>query len=460
MNSYRFPGFSKKAAILLVLAIGLPSLRAQQTDLGASIEAYIASYVATNNFSGAVLVERDGKILFQKAYGLTDREHGVANTTQTRFHIASISMQFTAAAVLRLADRRQLSLDDPIGNLLPDTPGASRITIRNLLTERSGLPDINTFPDHNDILQKRQTPAGLVAAINGKPLLFPPGSQFLHEEHSAYNLLALIVERKTGLPFAAAMRDLVFQPARLGDSFIDDDSPLDISRVARGYQPAGVSGLHPAPTIHWSAKAGNASVCTTVTDEARWIDALFNGSLLTAASRSAVVDNPESVGYGWFRATKTRFSEAVYSMNGRAPGFSSFVLYLPRERVTVVAFSNIYSSATTTIGYDIAAIALGLPHDSFVVEPPPTTAAIAASTGAFQFGSDFYQKNARLDLISVPDGLALRWPSGDLTPLIPQSPDHFIDRSYWESVSIERDAAGHATALHYDRFRGPVVRAN
>jgi CubicO group peptidase (beta-lactamase class C family) len=143
----------RAAAFLLALSISLP-LCAQQTDVDAAIDAYIAPYVATNNFSGAILVERDGKILFQKAYGFSDREHHISNTPQTRFHVASVSMQFTAAAVLRLADRRQLSLDDPIGNILPGISGADRITIRNLLTERSGLPDINSFADYNDLLQK------------------------------------------------------------------------------------------------------------------------------------------------------------------------------------------------------------------------------------------------------------------------------------------------------------------
>jgi CubicO group peptidase (beta-lactamase class C family) len=454
MKLSRKPGFAGAALILLALA---PALWAQQADLDASIDAYITPYLATNNFSGAVLVERDGKLLFQKAYGFADREHHTPNTPRTRFHVASISMQFTAAAVLRLADRRQLTLDDPIGNILPGTPGADRITIRNLLTERSGLPDINSFASYNDVLQRHQTPASLVAKINGKPLLFAPGSQFLHEEHSAYNLLALIVEQKTGLPFAAAMHNLVFQPATLNGSFIDDDAPLEITDKALGYQPIGVADLEPATAIHWSAKAGNASVCTTVGDEAQWVDALFNGSLLTPASRSAVLDNPQSVGYGWFKATKARFSETAYYMNGRAPGFASFVLYLPRERLTVVAFSNVYSSATTTIGYDVAAIALGLPHDAFVTAPPLTSAAIAGSTATFQFGAGFFQKNAKLEVIQVPGGLALRWPSGDLSPLIPQAPDHFIDRSYWENVSIERDAAGHAVALNYDQYHGPIV---
>jgi len=161
---------------------------------------------------------------------------------------------------------------------IPGIPGADKITVRDLLTERSRLPDIKALPRYDDVLQHHRTPASLVAKIEGQPLLFPLGSKFLHEEHSAYNLLALIVEKKTGLPFAAAVERLVFRPMGLTASGIDDDSPIHSTRVAKGYEPEGVYGLKPATSIHWSAKTGNASVYTTASDEARLVDALFRGS--------------------------------------------------------------------------------------------------------------------------------------------------------------------------------------
>ncbi|HZZ40983.1 MAG TPA: serine hydrolase domain-containing protein [Acidobacteriaceae bacterium] len=450
----RFPSARIASALLLINSASL--LLAQTPSPDAAIDAYLRPYVASNNFSGAVLVERHNQILFQKAYGFADRDHKIPNTIKTRFHIASVSMQFSAAAVLRLVDQRALALDDPIGPLVPGVPGSDRITVRDLLAERSGLPDINALPAYIDLLQHHQTPASLVAAIGGLALLFPPGSQYLHEEHSAYNVLALLIEQKTGLPFAAAMHRLLFQPAGLNDSFLDDDLEADVSPVARGDQPVGVDGLEAAPVIHWSAKSGNASVCTTVADQARWIRALFTGALLGAASRKAMLDPAQPIGYGWFKRPNPRFSELAYFMNGRAPGFASFVLYLPREDLTVVAFSNVYSSATTDIGYDIAAIALSLPNGSFQ-SMPLTAADLASTTGTFQFGPDFYQKNAQLTIVSVQGDLSLRWPGGSLSPLIPQSPDHFIDRSYWEPVTLERDSAHQPVALVYDCFRGTVV---
>jgi len=134
-------------------------------------------------------------------------------------------MQFTAAAVLRLSATGLLGLDDRVGDFAPGIEGADKITIRELLIERSGLPDLNGLSDYDDVLQHHQTPSTLVAKLEGKPPLFDPGTKFLHKEHSAYNLLALIVEKRSGLPFSDAVERLVFRPMGLTASGVDDDSP-------------------------------------------------------------------------------------------------------------------------------------------------------------------------------------------------------------------------------------------
>jgi len=450
--------FLRMVAALLSLALLASAALAQERSRAERIDAYLQPYVQSGNFSGAVLAKENGKVVFEKAYGLADREHKVPNTMDTRFHVASVSMQFTAAAVLRLVDEGQLSLDMQVGEFAPRIKGGEKIMVRDLLTERSGLPDINNLPEYNDILQQHQTPASLVAKIEGQALLFEPGSKFLHEEHSAYNLLALIVEKKTGLPFASAVERLVFRPARMEASGIDDDSNAGGAKIAIGYQPEGIYGVSRATEIHWSGKTGNASVFTTVGDETKWVETLFAGQLLKASSRDAMLDTSLTVGYGWFKRSNKRFEETTYSMNGRAPGFASFVLYLPKEKMSVVVFSNIYSSATTTIGYDIAAILGGLPYETFhPSDPPPSAADLKTCTGTFQFGADFYQANAQLEVIAQGQELSLRWPGGSVSPLIPVGLDQFVDRAYWEQVKIERDAAGQPAGLAYGSFHGTAI---
>ena len=113
--------------------------------------------------------------------------------------------------------------------------------------------------------------------------------------------------------------------------------------MAKGYEPESIYGLKPAAAIHWSAKTGNASAYTTAGDEARLVTALFQGRQLSVSSRDAVLDTSVRVGYGWFKGTNKRFGQTAYYMNGRAPGFASFVLHLPQAQMTVVVLSNIYS---------------------------------------------------------------------------------------------------------------------
>jgi len=445
----------------ILLAFAAAGSMAQIRSNAAAIDAYVQPYVRSGNFAGNVLVRKNGKTVFERSYGFSDRKRRIPNTPATRFHIASMSMQFTAAAVLHLVDTGSIRLDDHIGEFLPGIPGANRITIRDLLTERSGLPDINALPNYNDILQHHQTPASLVAKISGHPLLFEPGSKFLHEEHSAYNVLALIVEKETALPFASAIQRLVFRPVGMSASGVDDDSVAHTQEMAKGYAPEGTYDLKPATAIHWSAKTGNASVYMTASDEARWVDEFFGGHAVSPALRDAVLDPSQAVGYGWMKKDDRRFAETVYYMNGRAPGFASFVLYVPQAQLTVVLLGNIYSSAATTIGNDIAALSMGLPYAPLHFRAPaPISAELKTCEGRFRFAADFYQPNAEVALIAKDRELIMRWPDGSVSPLIPTSADHFMDRSYWEEVKIERDATGKPSGLIYDRFKGEVAKTD
>jgi CubicO group peptidase (beta-lactamase class C family) len=367
-------------------------------------------------------------------------------------------MQFTAAAIMRLVDRGDLSLDTHVSDVIPGINGGDRITIRNLLEERSGLSDINARADYNSILAQHQTPASLVSFISRDSLLFDPGSKYVREEHSAYNLLALIIERKTGKPFRDAMREIVFAPVGMSSAGADDDSPSTLHDNARGYAPDGVYGIMPATPIHWSGKTGNASIYLSARDQAKWTAALFHGSILSAASRAAILDTIPRVGYGWFRGTSARFGEVAYYMNGRSPGFSSFVTYFPKTDLTVIALSNIYSSATTDIGNDIAAIVLGREYKLFAAPVDRIDAKTLGLEGTrFTFGKDFYQPNATLSFVAKSTELFLGWPGGSLTPMIPLDRDHYIDRAYWATVVVERDSTGAPVALMYDRFKGERV---
>jgi CubicO group peptidase (beta-lactamase class C family) len=175
----------KLAIILLFVA----DCSAQGRRDGKAIESYLAPYVQSNNFSGDVLIGQNGKIVFEKAYGFANREKRIRNTVTTGFHIASMSMQFTAAAVLRLVDSGSISLDTHVSDVVFGIPRGDEMTIRDLLTERSGLTDINSLPDYNDVLASHQTPTSLVDKVKNRSLLFEPGRSIFTKStlHTIYS---------------------------------------------------------------------------------------------------------------------------------------------------------------------------------------------------------------------------------------------------------------------------------
>ena len=444
------------AARVLIVAmaiLGTPPT-ALSESLQPAFDAYIDPYVETNNFSGAILVARAGKVLFERGYGAADAAAKLRNTESTCFHIASMSMQFTAAGVLRLIEEGRLTLDTHVSNIVPAIPNGEKITVRHLLEETSGLPDANDLPDYARILQKHQTPASLVDLIRNKEPRGAPGDPSTSEEHSAFNLLALITEKLTGKSFSEAQQQLVFKPLKMTGSGIDHDQRPP-SKCALGYAPVGVRELELAQKIKWSAKTGNASAYSTVGDEMKWVRGLFEGRFIGENSRAPILDYSTShVGYGWFKSVNKRFAAPVYYMNGRSPGFASFLAYIPSERLTVVVLSNVYASTPTTIGFDLAAIALGISYASFRLSPgPPKIENLVRDAGSYKFGADFYQPNATL-MLSVENGAMLHWPSAETTALVPVENGQYIDRAYWVPVSFRRSADGAATELIYAGFSG------
>jgi CubicO group peptidase (beta-lactamase class C family) len=454
------PLSSHRGWLFAALCLILPPLRAAPAaPLAADMDRYLAPYVLGNNFSGVVLVAKGDQLLFERAYGYAALGQRVANTPATRFHIASLSMQFTAAAVMRLVDAGKLELDMPVAKIVPGLAHGDELTVRELLTETSGLTDINGLPDYDAVLLHPQTPATLVAKIDGKPLLFTPGSKYLHEEHSAYNLLALIVERVTGLSFDAALRREVFAPLGMQGCGADDSGGVIVADLAEGYAPDGVRDLVRAPYLDWSAKTGNASVYCTAGDEFRWVQGFMHDALLSPRSRGIMLaDSTSHTGYGWFTGTSKRFGGPIYYMNGRAPGYASYLVYLPEQQLTVIVLSNIYASVTTQIGADLAAIALGRPYAATPAPGSPLSAdALEGMQGQFKFGADFYQPDGVLTLVTQKGDVFLKWGDGSLSPLIPVGHDHFIDRGYWEDVSLIRAADGRIVQLLYDRFQGQRI---
>jgi D-alanyl-D-alanine carboxypeptidase len=450
---------NRKFLASITLGFALGHLTDAAAMAGAKeMDAYFKPFAATNNLSGFILIERgDTKrgdtVLFSKGYGFADRGKKISNRANTRFHIASMSILFTSTAVLRLIDQGKLSFDTHVSDIVPGIPNGDKITIRNLLEQDSNLPDANDdLPNYDDLLNSHQTPQSLIDQIKHLPTHGDPGGESQREEHSGQNLLALIIEKETGLPFAQAMKAEVFDPFGMHDSGIDDDSPIG-GAVAQGYQVNGTFGLKPAPTIHWSALPGNGSAYTTISDEWKWLRGVVHGKLLSESSRKAMLEARQ--GYGWDQASKSeRLGEMVFLANGRVTGFSSIMEYLPNEDIAVIALTNIEHDANPSIIPEATALLMGKSYQAFDYHTVPP-AVVGHPSGDFVFGPDFYRPSATLRVVSDANGVTLIWPQRD-APLLPIGKDKFMDRFYWSKTTIIRGADGEPSALEFGKFRGTV----
>lgn len=231
------------------------------------------------DFMGAVLVARGDQVLFRKAWGRAD-ETGRALNLDDRFRLASLSKQFTAAAVLKLQDDGKLSVDDPLCNFIDDCPAAwAPIRLSHLLAHTSGIPDLMARPGWGRVRITPTTLAELTAESKLYPLQFQPGSRIRYD-NAAYNLLAAVVERVSGQAFADYLHTALFAPLGMADTGFDDGAD---HRIVTGYANLA-GGLTPQNQPNPSVVFGAGALYSTLDDLLVWNHALHGGHVLSDRS--------------------------------------------------------------------------------------------------------------------------------------------------------------------------------
>lgn len=440
----------------LMLSLAAQPASAAGPALERQVDAYLAPLLATNNFSGTVLVARGDAILFQKGYGDAVIEHGVRNTPSTAFQIASVSKPFTSAAIMLLKEQGKLDLHRPLTAILPDYPGGEKLTVHHLLTHTTGIPNINDFDDYDEIQRRPHRPEQLVALFKDKPLEFAPGARYSYS-NSNYNLLALIVEKVSGQDFGAFLSEAIFTRLGLKRTGHHASAAQIIPLAATGYAPAGATGLERAAYLDWSVKTGNGSLYSDAAGVARFMHAVHAGRLLNPDSLPAMfTPHTPNVGYGWFLTNANK--REIHHVNGRSPGFAAQADYYVKDGVSVVVLSNTYVSVTTDIARAIGAIYFGEPVKPMPALKPDRLQArhVAAIVGQYQFGPDYYVPDA-LMTVRERDG-HLETVVGDYVfPLVQISPSQFLLRSFWIPADFTLGADGRATELVIDGRKGVRV---
>ncbi|WP_420140738.1 serine hydrolase [Sphingomonas sp.] len=324
------------------------------------MDAYLKAAVAHDQFTGVALVARDGVPVFHAAYGMASRELAVPNTQQTVFHIASITKQFTAMAILQLRERGKLKVEDSICTYLADCPPAWRtITIRNLLTHSSGVPNVSSLPDWDEALSLKQgRRAEFVDLFRTLPLEFAPGEKYAYS-NSGYFLLGLIVERASGMAFDRYLTAQIFAPLGMNQSGYDDNRAV-IPGAATGYYSRGTTFIT-ATYIDPSTRLGDTGIVSTTGDLLKWDQALYGDKLVSRRSLDEMF-TPYRGGYGYGWEVGSRFGRRTMAHSGSDGGFSSYILRFPDERTTVIILGNGDRMSAAKAAINLAAIQFGAPY--------------------------------------------------------------------------------------------------
>jgi D-alanyl-D-alanine carboxypeptidase len=339
----------------------------------AAIDALLKGSFPSEGPGAAVVVVKDGRTLFRKAYGTASLELGVPLQPDMVFRLGSITKQFTAAAILMLAEEGKLSLQDPIEKHLPGYPTQGHvITIEHLLTHTSGIQSYTDMPGWmTSRIQGPMTVTELVDAFKKEPMQFAPGERWAYN-NSGYILLGAIVEKASGKTYEAFVRERIFQPLGMASSCYDRTEAI-VPKRAPGYTREGDQPRN-ARYLSMTQPYAAGSLASTVDDLARWDASLYTEKLLKKASLDRawtpyVLKNGKATGYGYGWGVSTLRGRRAISHGGGIFGFSTYAVRLPDERLYVAVLCNSDSPAADPeyLGKKIAALAVGDPF------PEPAT---------------------------------------------------------------------------------------
>jgi D-alanyl-D-alanine carboxypeptidase len=374
---------SRLAALLASRALWAATISAAGTATSATnlepidataLQAVVESVGRELLVPGAMVLLRTPEGDFVHGYGTTELGGRTAPAGDTHFRIASNTKTMTAAVTVLLAQEGKLRLDDPVSKYVPGVPNGDGITVSDLLSMRSGLPEITDAPEFMAILDgdpgRAWTPQELLAIAFERPPVFAPGAEFRYC-NTNYLLLGLIIEQVEDAPLARVFQDRLFEPLGMKDTQLpaaastaipepyahgymfgassyamtDAPYPADLQAAARAgsLQPADYTNQNPS----YATAAGG--VISTADDLAVWMRALVGGEVLDAEFQrqwldSLVAEDPDAPGgqkYGYGISAIAFGPNRLYFHGGEMPGYNSFMGHDPVNDVTLVVWSNL-----------------------------------------------------------------------------------------------------------------------
>lgn len=315
----------------------------------------IAAEAAHQGFAGAVMVVRGSRVLLDRADGPADREHARPNTPRTRFQIGSLTKQFTAAAVLLLAQRGVLRVTDPVTKWLPEAaPRWDGVTLHALLTHTAGIPD-SDFEDRPAAVDSSLTAGESAVRIAlRRPLDFAPGTRFAYS-NMGYLALGRVIEVASGMRYEQFVTRNLLEPLRLDDTSFD---PAGAPRDAVGYINRR-GGIRLAPEMNLRRANSAGGLWSTTADLIHWEQELFGGRVLGPAAL-ATLTTPAIGDYACGIHHRRSPGREVLYHTGRTIGFESVLGWYPEDSLAVAVLTNL-DGARPNLLYDALAAASHAP---------------------------------------------------------------------------------------------------
>jgi CubicO group peptidase (beta-lactamase class C family) len=455
------PVHNRSIGTAAVLALSLLTLAPASPVLAAAPDAATVQYI-DNLFSqnypaaepgAAVLVEKDGQVILRKGYGLANLELGVPVRPDMVFEVGSVTKQFTAAAILMLAERGRLKLEDDVTRHLPDFPTQGKtVTIEHLLTHTSGIPSY-TGMEEWAVQRREDIPVDqLIALFRGKPFDFEPGEKWSYN-NSGYVLLGAIIEKLSGKTYEDFIEQEIFKPAGMDHSRYGNPAEIVAGR-AYGYDKDDETYRN-ASYLSMTQPYAAGALMSTVDDLSRWNRALTGGTLLRGPSFTRMVTPARlrsgiSTGYGYGLGAFDFYGHRLIEHGGDIDGFTAYTLTVPEDRLFIAVLSNNPNAPQRPDALVLRAAArlLGRPLESRPTLPLKPEA-LAEYVGVYRFDP----KIARAILLENGQLYSQRTGAGKL-PIVPVERDVFAFETESRARFV-RDAAGKITGMEMIPRFGP-----
>lgn len=366
----------KVLPLLCSLLIGLspvvpPAGGQPRTRPAVEFDRAISPLLKTGQPGGVVLVARNGRVIYKKAFGMADMELGVPMREEMVFNVGSLTKQFTAVAVLQLVERGRLSLQDEVTKYLSDyTAGGRKITVENLLTHTAGIPASAREAMARLQGEKRfVTLDEIIATFTDRPLDFAPGTKWGYS-NNGYMLLGKVIEKASGVTYPEYLEKNLFGPAGMTATHFGDDYKIVRNRAASYVYSRAESQFLNAANDKVETAYSAGAIQSTAGDLFKWNQALLANKLITKESLEkarAEYKLPDGqgthYGYGWFIGSIQ--GSPIVEHGGNMGGFMSHAIYLPREDVYVAVLYNFRAPDRLPefLAGDLAALAIGRPYE-------------------------------------------------------------------------------------------------